>query len=209
MYLIHVSETAATTDIDPVAAERAALMDLFHAANGGQWRQSGSWGSASNHCSWFGVDCNQTNSSRVTTLTLYDNLLMGTIPPSLQVLDQVEYFALSTNKLVGSLPAFKFRRNKYFDVRYNFLNGSIDTSGMPSLTHLVVSDNRFTGGLDLLGLDQKLNLTYLDISSNRLQSSQVTESICALNLTYCSLASKFKTNKFTNVPPCVTRQCVV
>ena len=54
------------------------------------------------------------------SLPLYDNLLEGTIPASLNALDEVTYFALSTNKLSGALPTFAFPRNQYFDMRYVF-----------------------------------------------------------------------------------------
>ena len=101
--------------------ERAALMDLFASAGGKAWRNSLGWGSGEAHCKWFGVACHNasdTATGRISTLTLYDNLLEGTIPASLNALDEVTYFALSTNKLSGALPAFDFPRNQYFDMRY-------------------------------------------------------------------------------------------
>ena len=99
--------------------ERAALMDLFASAGGKAWRNSLGWGSGEPHCKWFGVACHNAT-GRVSTLTLYDNLLEGTIPASLNALDEVTYFALSTNKLSGALPTFAFPRNQYFDMRYVF-----------------------------------------------------------------------------------------
>jgi hypothetical protein len=86
---------------------------------------------------------------------------------------------------------------------------------MPALTHLVVSNNAFTGGLDGLGLPTKKALHYVDISTNKLVSTKPAgqlSSLCALrNLTYCALASKYKTNHLSNVPDCVEQQakCIV
>ena len=131
------------------------------------------------------------------------------------VLKDVEYFALSTNKLSGVLPPFRFPVNRYFDVRYNKLVGDVNIT-MPSLTHLVVSDNMFTGGLagiwgsapSALPRSTMDSLAYVDLSANQLVSDAVPTSLCTLeNLTFCRLATKYRTNHFTEIPPCVAKKC--
>lgn len=199
---------------DPIAAERAALVDLYNAAGGAAWRHTENWMTSAPHCTWWGVTCSNVT-GRITQFSQYDNGLKGTIPASMSALTEVEYFALSTNYLSGTLPpslGSTFSNNMYMDLRYNMLTGSVAQLGaMTELTHLIVSNNQFSDGLSaaLSGLSK---LQYLDVSVN-LFVEAVPTSLCAeTNLTYCALDKPgHATNKFASVPPCIakTTKCIV
>lgn len=158
------------------------------------------------HCNgWYGVECSNVT-GRVSKFSLYDNLLAGTISNSLTALTEINYFALSTNKLSGSIPpglGSTFKRIDYFDLRYNYLTGDIPASigDMSTLTHLVIGDNQLSGTVIPINTNMQ-SLQYLDLGSNRLTGA-VPDSICQLkNLTYCALATKYHTNMYSSVPAC-------
>ena len=131
----------------------------------------------------------------------------------------VEYFALSTNKLTGVIPSglgSTFTRAKYFDLRYNFLNGSLPLSlaKMTRLNHLVLADNKFTdvsNNLATILIAMPL-LNYLDVRSNRFHDSlKAVAPLCELtNLSFCGLANaKYRTNTFLDVPVCLKSKCLL
>jgi len=191
------------------------LADLYKAAGGEQWRRNDNW-LVGDHCTWYGVECSNIT-GRVRKFSLYDNLLAGTISSGLTALNEVEYFALSTNKLSGSIPTglgSTFNRISYFDLRYNFLSGAIPESigEMTShLTHLVMGDNKLSG--DFIPINRNMqSLQYLDLGSNLLTGA-VPDAICDLkNMSYCALATKYHTNMYASVPACASKapvNCVV
>ena len=190
--------------------EKQGLVDLYHAANGENWRRNDNWLKGDPCENWYGVTCNKDG--RVTQFSLYDNLLVGTVPASITSLTEVEYFALSTNKLTGPLPeklGSTFTKCRYFDLRYNFFNGTLPVdslSAMVHLDHLVLSNNLFTGqGINRI-ITTMRNLTYFDVRSNRF-SDKAPAAVCDLeNLTYCGLADKYHTNDFTDVTPCIEKR---
>lgn len=52
---------------DVVPGDRAALLDLYHAAGGPGWTNNMGWNTPADVCSWFGVSCT-ADGSRVMQL---------------------------------------------------------------------------------------------------------------------------------------------
>ncbi len=107
--------------------------------------------------------------STLVFLSLADNNLSGTIPPSfgsnftsLTVLD------LSSNVLVGPLPPGSFRAPKLsvLHLSRNKLNGTISSLALQNLVSLDLSVNSFSGILSITASLQALLLQRLDLSHN-------------------------------------------
>jgi hypothetical protein len=113
--------------------DRQGLRALFNATGGGEgaWEDmSGGWGVEGNedHCSWFGVSCNDR--SRVVSLSLTKNGLQGELVdagPDFWGLSELEMLDLSHNSLHGSLPD--------------------ELSNLAALTQLNLGFNAFSGRL--------------------------------------------------------------
>ncbi|WP_245581699.1 choice-of-anchor Q domain-containing protein [Rudanella lutea] len=81
----------------------APLADLYQATNGIAWLNRTGWLESCNPCSgWYGVSC---QNGRVVSLSLSANGLVGLLPASLPVLNQLQYLDLSNNLLQGCFPA--------------------------------------------------------------------------------------------------------
>ena len=94
-----VRGTAAITVVNP---DRAALVALYGATNGQNWRRTDRWLTEAPLGDWYGVATNAAG--RVTRLNLRSNALNGPIPPELGSLASVERLELSGNLLSGSIP---------------------------------------------------------------------------------------------------------
>merc|ERR1712199_124413 len=70
-----------------------ALMALFKSTGGESWTTSTGWGSSSDMCTWFGVQC-QTDGSgtHVISVVLPGNGLQGGIPNQLAQLKQTSLY---------------------------------------------------------------------------------------------------------------------
>ncbi|CAH2061383.1 unnamed protein product [Thlaspi arvense] len=102
-----------------------------------------------NPCSWRGVLCN--NDFRVVTLSLPNSKLVGSIPPDLGFLQNLQSLDLSNNLLNGSLPAEFFAAGKlqFLDLSNNLFSGEIPPTigDMHNLQTLNLSDNILAGKL--------------------------------------------------------------
>ena len=88
--------------MEAIVADRVALMALYEATDGPNWRDSSNWGSDAPLGAWHGVTTD-TN-GRVTRLSLSKNNLTGTLPSELGDLDELTVLALADNKLTGPIP---------------------------------------------------------------------------------------------------------
>ncbi|XP_028772262.1 MDIS1-interacting receptor like kinase 2-like [Neltuma alba] len=113
------------------------------------------------------------NLKQLTVLTLYQNSFYGSIPPSLGNCTHLNILSLTVNNLLGAIPPTLGTLTNLTEV-YLFMN---NLSGpLPqgfenrSFTMLVISDNNFIGHLPpQIRVWEYPNLTYMDLSYNRLQ----------------------------------------
>ena len=182
------SSYAATNDSSSMEDEKGAL------------QESGWWfhDTASHHCHWYGVICNEAGSVTAILLTNYHkglgdltrfnfssfpNLhrlylsycgLNGSIPEQIGTLTKLTYLNLSENDLVGELPLslVHLTRLKELYIFNTKVTGSIPPGigNLKNLVHLDLSGNRLVGAIPS-SLGQLANLEYLKLHGNFFNSS--------------------------------------
>jgi hypothetical protein len=169
------------------SSERATLVALYSQTAGAGWANADGWnGDPGTECAWFGVTCDNSNST-VIGISLSTNFLHGTLPsltslPNLQVFDvgnagaaqtinvlsgslpdlnglpQLKRFVANNSLLSGPIPTLSGLANlQYFDVSHNQLTTMPDLSGLGNLQTFLVHFNEITGGLPSLGSLPQLN----------------------------------------------------
>ena len=174
--------------VPEVPEERAALVALYEATDGANWRRQDNWLTDVSIANWYGVFTDQRG--HVTGLFLENNGLSGTIPdlsalnsltslnlgfnrlsgpmPDLSAFTGLTYLSLQNNQLTGRVPEL----NSLFDLRglyleKNALTGPIpDVSSLTSLTTLYLNDNELSGPIP--DLSELTNLQWLRLNSNKL-----------------------------------------
>jgi Leucine-rich repeat (LRR) protein len=174
-----------------------ALVALYDSTNGANWTNYTNWltGPVS---TWYGVE---VLGDRVTKIELRNNNLIGTIPPDIGSLTNLEYLYLDRNQLSGSIPTeignlFNLKEIALFT---NQLKGPIpsEIGYLTQLESLIIAGNQLTGSFpnEICNLT---NLRSLDITNNQLGGSVPTEISNLINLTLLSMGS----NQFTGtIPP--------
>ena len=170
---VGVPESAAAPDIaedgGSVASDRAALVALYNATGGANWRRNVDWLSDRPLDEWHGVTTN--TDGRVTELDLADNRLTGPIPAELGALTNLQTLSLSNNELTGPIPAelgdlTNLQNLWLFD---NQLTGPIpaELGALSRLVSLELAGNKLTGPIpaELGGLT---NLKGLFLGGNQL-----------------------------------------
>lgn len=88
--------------------ERAALMELFNATGGPNWKRNAGWGSKSSPCEWEGVWCDFLDGDEgrrvISHLNLSDNNMRGVLPDSIASLAHLKGVDLVHNQLTGRVP---------------------------------------------------------------------------------------------------------
>lgn len=107
-------KTSSSTISDGISPdERHALVALYEATDGNQWKDHSSWlGLPGTECKWYGVECAPGNQgpSTIVSLDLSQNELRGSIPETLGELTHLEWLTLWGNHLSGILPVALTRR---------------------------------------------------------------------------------------------------
>ncbi len=124
--------------VPEVPEERAALVALYEATDGANWRRQDHWLSDVSIANWYGVYTDQQG--HVTGLYLENNGLSGPIP-DLTALTSLENLNLGINRLSGQVP---------------------DLSRLSGLVTLALHDNQLTGGVPDLESLGDLRGVYLD-----------------------------------------------
>ena len=124
----------------PWAADRDALIALYHATDGDSWTDKTNWLTDTDLSTWQGVT---VSNGRVTRLWLEGNNLSGSIPPELGNLSKLEILSLNTQELRGPIPAA--------------------LGSLSNLTRLYLGDNELSGAIPPeLGNLFKLETLYLN-----------------------------------------------
>ena len=157
--------TSAITVVNP---DRAALEALYHATGGPNWNNTGNWLSDRPIGEWYGVTVNAEG--RVATLFMQGNNLIGSIPPELGGLSELERLELSFNGLSGPIPPElkELSSLRYLEAGSNSLTGAIpaELGELSSLEFLSLSQNRLSGPIPP-ALGDLSRLTHLAIGANQ------------------------------------------
>ena len=173
--------------------DREVLVALYNATDGPNWANNTNWLSARSLGEWHGVTTDANG--RVTRLNLSTNQLIGTIPPelgnlaNLQSLDlwgnqlsggippslgslaNLQGLVLGSNKLTGPIPLElgSLANLQSLDLSYNQLTGTIPASlaGLSNLRQLYLGDNQLTGPVPSW-LGSLTHLEELSLSQNQL-----------------------------------------
>ena len=108
---------------EPLATGRAALVALYNATDGANWKNNDKWLSEAPIGEWYGVTTD--SDGRVTELNLNNNQLSGEVPSELGNLTSLRRLNLTDNQLSGKVPPW--------------------LGDLTSLEWLGLPGNRFTG----------------------------------------------------------------
>ena len=177
---VFTSLTAATQK------ETDALVTFYKSTNGDNWTDNDNW-KTGDPCRdvWIGVDCSDDNNS-IIGLDLNTNQLIGSIPPEIEDLINLEIFDLYANELTGSIPLEigSLTNLTVLDLGDNQLTGSIpsEIGRLTNLTELYLDENQLTGSIPTeIGSMESLTELYLD--ENQLTGSIPVEIVDLGNLT--------------------------
>ena len=122
-----------------------ALVALYNATGGANWKDNTNWLSNEALSEWHGVTTN--SDGRVTRLELNNNQLTGPIPAELGNLANLEFLNLSENELTGEIP--------------------VELGNLANLEFLYLHKNQLSGGIPA-ELGNLANLEFLNLSENEL-----------------------------------------
>ena len=176
LYIVELGPVTATDvaerpiELPPdVAIDKAALLALYAAADGPNWKYSTNWLSDRPLGDWYGVTTD--SGGRVIKLELQANQLDGLIPNELGNLTSLTLLNLSSNELPSGIPReFGNLTNlTLLNLRGNALTGPIpiELGNLSKLTVLELSYNSLNGQIPV-GLSELANLTELRLLVNRL-----------------------------------------
>ncbi|GCC52765.1 hypothetical protein SanaruYs_30040 [Chryseotalea sanaruensis] len=122
------------------------LVSFYNATNGAVWTNNTNWLSGTLD-TWYGINL---NGNRVSSISLANNLLQGSLPLSFSNLSAIDTLILNNNQLSGTIPP--------------------DLSRLASLQVLNLANNSFTGSIPS-ELGVLPNLRTLDLGTNQLTGS--------------------------------------
>ena len=179
---VEITASLAGSDIIATAAlkvevlpARDALVALYNATAGPNWKNSENWLTDAPIGEWYGVSTNSAGG--VTGLDLTDNGLIGELPPQLGNLVDLRRLDLNFNELSGSIPVELGTLSRLADLYLagNRLTGPIPPvlANLRSLSRIWLGYNDLTGSIPPeLG---NLPLSFLALHSNRLTGPIPTE----------------------------------
>ena len=130
-----------------VAADRAALVALYNATGGANWKNKTNWLSNEALSEWHGVATDATG--RVTDLYLPQNGLSGEIPVELGALTNLRELYLHDNELTGPIPAAlgNLANLQILYLHENKLSGAIpaELGALTKLLQLYLDGNELSG----------------------------------------------------------------
>ena len=161
------AEETQITQTPTLDSDRAALIALYNATGGDNWKNNTGWLSDASLGEWYGVETR--GDGRVTRISLINNRLSGTIPPQLGMLTELEELELAENRLTGAIPPElgNLGNLRILDLRYNQLSGAIpdEIGNLTKLGILGLGHNKLSGSIPSW-LTELNNLYYIFLFSN-------------------------------------------
>ena len=131
----------------PPNDERDALIALYHATRGDNWRNHVGWLTGAPLGEWHGVTTDSNGS--VIELNIFNNNLNGHIPPELSNLTDLTELQLPHNRLSGEIPAElgSLTNLAFLGLDGNDLSGEIpaELGNLNDLKRLTINHNELTG----------------------------------------------------------------
>ena len=153
-----------------IATDRAALVAIYNATDGPNWRTDTYWLSDRPLGEWYRVITD--GNGRVTSLNLRGNLMSGEIPPELGSLSNLEWLDLSSNQLSGEIPPElgSLSNLRWLDLNGNQLSGEIppELGSLSNLERLDLGNNQLLSGEIPPELGSLSNLERLYLHGNQL-----------------------------------------
>lgn len=131
-------------------ADSVALVSLYNATNGAGWSEQSNWltGAAD---TWLGIG---VTSERVTSITLPENNLTGTLPTAMYTLSELINLILNDNNISGTLSSqvSNLTKLKVLNLGGNDMTGTVPTEiySLTGFTNLSLNHNQFTGSTSSL-----------------------------------------------------------
>jgi len=147
-----------------------ALVALYIATNGPGWYNKTNWLTGPLN-TWHGIT---VSDDFVTEIYLYDNNLIGSIPPEIGNLTNLQVFDLDSNQLTGSIPPEigNLVNLQLLLLNDNQLNGSIppEIGNLANIHGLSLNSNQLSGSI-LSEIGNLANLQWLLLNENQLNGS--------------------------------------
>ncbi|WP_431215429.1 T9SS type A sorting domain-containing protein [Puia sp. P3] len=148
-----------------------ALIDLYNSTNGSNWRNNRNWATSAPVATWFGI---RISFGRVKEISLSDNNLTGSLPPSLGSLPSLTSLNIGDKQLTGTIPASlgNLSNLKTLIIGGCSFSGSIPPSlgNLHALQLLSLTDDQLTGSIppELGNLKNVFNII---LSTNQLSDT--------------------------------------
>ena len=167
-----LQQLSASAPLTTMNRDKFALTAFFEATNGDLWISNANWGTDAPLSEWYGVELNE--GGRVRVLELVENSLVGTIPPAISKLTELEELHLEKNLLEGPIPPEigELESLVWLGLYDNYLEGPIPPE-IGRLQYLEVLDlavNDFTGSIPREVIDLPY-LWFLGLFGNELSGS--------------------------------------
>lgn len=164
------SQSNGSTNQGAVATDRAALVALYNATDGGNWARNDNWLSGQPLGEWHGIVTN--DEGRVSKISLAQNLLIGELTSEVTELTELTHLDLRRNELIGEIPddLDDLINLDSLSLANNLLSGEIpaELGNLPNLESLSLESNQLRGDIpvELSGLSR---LESLSIGDNQLR----------------------------------------
>jgi hypothetical protein len=148
------------------------LVVFYDSTGGPNWKNHTQWLETNTPCSWHGLWCD--GGGYITGIYLYDNNLVGNIPPQLAGLTHLNYLCLCYNHLSGAIPPELGNLTKLgvLYLEFNALSGSIppELGRLVNVQNLNLDYNLLTGSIPP-ELGNMVSLINMHLNNNQLSGS--------------------------------------